>query len=176
MLPAHSAIIDAEIVVCDSDGRPDFNALMRGETDDLCAWCFDLLDLDDRDLRRSPLTKRKALLNHLLIEADDHVLRYSTDFSDPHALLLGVERLGLEGIVSKKKNQQYRSGKNPGWVKVKCPTWARGSQEPGRAIQQGWSRGTEGPWLLKSYGPISGLHTPLLSRAVDLSVELARAG
>jgi bifunctional non-homologous end joining protein LigD len=109
---------------------------MRGETDDLYAWCFDLLNLDHRDLRRNPLTERKALLNDLLIEADDHVLRYSTDFSDPHALLVGVERLGLEGIVSKKKNQQYRSGKNSGWVKVKCPTWREAHKNRGELFSK----------------------------------------
>jgi bifunctional non-homologous end joining protein LigD len=45
-LPVRSAIIDAEIVVCDSDGKPDFNALMEGQREDLCAWCFDLLELN----------------------------------------------------------------------------------------------------------------------------------
>jgi ATP-dependent DNA ligase len=43
-LPAKSAIIDAEIVVCDSDGKPDFKALMDGAARELCAWCFDLLE------------------------------------------------------------------------------------------------------------------------------------
>lgn len=122
MLPAHTAIIDAEIVVCDSDGRPDFGDLMRGQTENLCARCFDLIDLDDRDLRRKPLVERKALVRDLLIEADDHVLRYSTEFDDPHRLLVSADRMGLEGIVSKKKSQGYVSGKNTGWVKVKCPT------------------------------------------------------
>jgi bifunctional non-homologous end joining protein LigD len=65
-LPTHSAIIDAEIVVCDSDGKPDFQALMEGATGDLCAWCFDLLELNGRGLRRRTLIERKAMLRHLL--------------------------------------------------------------------------------------------------------------
>jgi hypothetical protein len=39
----HTAIIDAEIVVCDDDERPSFGALMAGKQTALCAWCFDLL-------------------------------------------------------------------------------------------------------------------------------------
>ena len=77
-LPADSAIIDAEIVVCDSDGKPDLKALMEGATGgDLCAWCFDLLELNGRGLRRRTLIERKAMLRHLLNKADDHVLRFS---------------------------------------------------------------------------------------------------
>jgi bifunctional non-homologous end joining protein LigD len=53
-LPAQSAIIDAELVASDSDGNPDFNALMGGERQNLCAWCFDLLELDGCDLH-SPI-------------------------------------------------------------------------------------------------------------------------
>lgn len=70
-LPRSSAIIDAEIVVCATDGTPDFGALMAGNYERLCAWCFDLPELDGQDLRPMPLTERKALLLNLLIEADD---------------------------------------------------------------------------------------------------------
>ena len=100
-LPARSAIIDAEIVVCDSDGKPDFKALMDGTPGDLCAWCFDLLEINGRGLRRRKLIERKAMLRHLLNRADDHVLRFSETFPDPIKLLAAAERQGLEGIVSK---------------------------------------------------------------------------
>ena len=53
----------------------------------------------------------------------DHVLRFSEPFADPVRLLAAAERQGLEGIVSKLGHQPYRSGKNPGWVKVKCRAW-----------------------------------------------------
>jgi bifunctional non-homologous end joining protein LigD len=119
-LPAASAIIDAEIVVCDSDGKPDFKALMEGMPGDLCAWCFDLLELNGKGLRRRALIERKAILRHLLNKADDHVLRFSETFPNPVALLAAANKAGLEGIVSKLCTQPYRSGKNPGWVKVKC--------------------------------------------------------
>ena len=128
-LPADLAIVDAEIVVCDSDGKPDFKALMEGATGDLCAWCFDLLELNDHGLRRRTLIERKAMLRHLLNKADDHVLRFSEPFPDPVKLLAAAESQGLEGIVSKLGHQPYRSGKNPGWVKVKCRAWREANKD-----------------------------------------------
>ena len=99
-LPTASAIVDAEIVVCDSDGKPDFKALMGGAPNDLCAWCFDLLELNGHGLRRRKLIERKAMLRHLLNKADDHTLRFSETFADPGRLLVAAESQGLEGIVS----------------------------------------------------------------------------
>jgi bifunctional non-homologous end joining protein LigD len=91
---------------------------MDGATRDLCAWCFDLLELNNHGLRRRKLIERKAMLRHLLNKADDHTLRFSDTFADPGRLLAAAESQGLEGIVSKLTSQPYRSGKNPGWVKV----------------------------------------------------------
>ena len=122
-LPCRAAIIDAEVVVCDSDGKPDFTALMARSTENLCCWCFDLLSLDGRDVRGKPLTERKGLLRDLLIAADDDTLRYSDDFEEAEKLLAVAEKMGLEGIVSKKADQSYVPGKNLGWIKVKTSTW-----------------------------------------------------
>jgi bifunctional non-homologous end joining protein LigD len=122
-LPTHSAIIDAEIVICDSDGKPDFNALMERRTEALCAWCFDLLEINGRGLRRRSLIERRAMLRHLINRADDHVLRFSETFPDPTKLLKVANAAGLEGVVSKLRSQPYRSGRNPGWIKVKCHDW-----------------------------------------------------
>lgn len=96
-LPCRSTVMDAEVVVCAKDGRPDFAALMAGDKEGLCAWCFDLMELDGRDLRPLPLIERKALLRELLIEADDDTLRYSEEFPEPVHLLEVAEKLGLEG-------------------------------------------------------------------------------
>ena len=128
-LPTRSAIIDAEIVVCDSDGKPDFKALMENAAGELCAWCFDLLELNGHGLRRRTLIERKAMLRHLLNKADDHVLRFSETFADPVKLLDLANTAGLEGVVSKLANQPYRSGKNPGWVKVKCSSWREANKD-----------------------------------------------
>ena len=128
-LPCRSAIIDAEVVVCDSDGRPDFTALMARSTENLCCWCFDLLSFNGRDIRGLPLTERKALLRDLLIAADDDTLRYSDEFEDAEKLLAVAEKMGLEGIVSKNGAQPYLSGRNPGWIKVKTSAWRAANKD-----------------------------------------------
>ncbi len=122
-LPLCSAIIDAEAVACDEDGKPDIEILMQNSAGTLCAWCFDLLELNGRDLRPLPLVERRIHLRHLLAKADEHALRYSADFHDPVTLLAAAEQQGLEGVISKLTYQPYRSGKNPGWIKVKTATW-----------------------------------------------------
>ena len=68
-------------------------------------------------------------LRQLLIDADNRLLRFSDDFLDPEKLLAAAERMGLEGIVSKRRDQHYRSGKNPGWVKMKTATWRAANRE-----------------------------------------------
>jgi ATP-dependent DNA ligase len=69
------------------------------------------------------------MLRHLLNKADDHVLRFSEPFPDPVKLLAAAETQGLEGIVSKLGHQPYRSGKNPGWIKVKCRAWRESNRD-----------------------------------------------
>ena len=128
-LPARSAIIDAEIVVCDDDDRPSFGALMAGKQTTLCAWCFDLMGLDGHNLRTEPLDSRRERLRQLLIDGGNRLLRFSDDFTDPQKLLAAADRMGLEGIVSKRRDQFYRSGKNPAWIKVKTATWRAANRE-----------------------------------------------
>jgi bifunctional non-homologous end joining protein LigD len=85
-------------------------------------WAFDILELNGRDLRPAPLTKRKLALEKVVNKAQDHRLRLSEHFDDGVALLASAERMGLEGVVSKRRDAPYRSG--PGdWIKVKCTTW-----------------------------------------------------
>jgi bifunctional non-homologous end joining protein LigD len=121
-LLAHSTIIDGELVACDVAGKPDFKALM-GRSANVCVWCFDLMALDGRDLRALPLVERRAMLRELVIGSRDDKLRFSEDFADPVKLLQVSESMGLEGIVSKRAEQPYVSGANPGWVKVKTRSW-----------------------------------------------------
>ncbi len=130
LLPCRSVIIDAEAVVCDEEGIPDFNRLMSHHRDeDLCAWCFDLLELNGKDLRLLPLIKRRQCLEVLLSSVKHSVLRYSCEFSDPITLLEAADRMGLEGIVCKRVDQRYVSGNNPGWVKVKTDAWRAANRD-----------------------------------------------
>ena len=83
-------------------------------------WAFDLLELNGRDLRELPLTNRKLALEKLITKARDH--RFSENFDDGVKLLASAERMGLEGIVSKRRDASYRSSPG-GWIKVKCHAW-----------------------------------------------------
>ncbi|AHB48165.1 ATP-dependent DNA ligase [Hyphomicrobium nitrativorans NL23] len=122
-LPVKSCVIDAEGVALDAAGRPDFRALAGGQKHDRVAWCFDLLVVDERDLRELTLVKRRLRLGALLKKARSEVLRLSEPFPDPLKLLEALDEAGLEGVVSKRTDQPYVSGKNRGWIKVKCHVW-----------------------------------------------------
>ena len=128
-LPVTSCIIDSELVACDKDGNPNFYELMRATRHGCCAWCFDLLELDGTDHTMAPLEYRRHLLSKLLKRAKSDTLRMSENFRDPIALLKAAETHGLEGIVSKLREDCYRSGKNPGWVKVKTAAWRSANSE-----------------------------------------------
>jgi bifunctional non-homologous end joining protein LigD len=122
-------ILDGEIVALDHNGAPDFAALQAalsdGETDDLVFFAFDLLFAEGEDLRALPLADRKARLETLLATAnqDEALLRYVDHFeTGGDAVLRSACRMSLEGIVSKRLDAPYRSGRGEGWTKSKCRT------------------------------------------------------
>jgi bifunctional non-homologous end joining protein LigD len=86
-------IIDAELVGCDADGVPDFHALTTGNNHGCCAFCFDLMMVDGKDVRAEPLEQRRERLQLLLARADGDLLRLSESFDDPHKLLEAAVRL-----------------------------------------------------------------------------------
>ena len=120
-LPVQSAIIDGELTACDYRDVPDFRALHFRDVEDhhLCVWAFDILQVNGVDLREVPLTERKYALEKVIYKANDHTLRLSETFEDGVKLLASCEQMGLEGIVSKKRDAPYLSGKCD-WIKVKC--------------------------------------------------------
>ena len=129
-------IIDAELVGCDADGIPDFHALTTGNAHGCRAWCFDLMMIDGKDVRAEPLEERRARLETLLAGADQDLLRLSESFDDPVKLLEAAMKLGLEGIVSKRREQSYRSGPNSGWVKVKTAAWRDANRDRWEMFQR----------------------------------------
>lgn len=135
-LPCKTCILDAEGVALDSEGRPDFRALVGGQKHSRVAWCFDLLEIDGRDMRPFPLLTRRVRLAALLKKAGNELLRMSDSFPDPLKLLAALDERGLEGIVSKKSDQPYVSGKNRGWIKVKCHSWRGNDRDRGEMFSQ----------------------------------------
>ena len=129
-------VFDGEIVALDSQARPDFAglqaALSSGKTGKLVFFLFDAMFAAGEDLRALPLRDRKAALKRLLNKADDR-LRYVDHFeSGGDAVLRSACRMDLEGIVSKRLDAPYRSGRGDDWVKSKC----RGGQE---VVIAGWT-------------------------------------
>ncbi|MGH7074050.1 MAG: DNA ligase D [Stellaceae bacterium] len=125
-LPGREFALDGEIAVFDDDGRSNFGrlqeALSANRQERLALVAFDLLHLDGIDLGAAPLIQRKGVLETLLKGvADPARLRYS-DHQEGHgaALLRHACELNLEGIVSKRAESPYRSGRGGDWLKAKC--------------------------------------------------------
>jgi bifunctional non-homologous end joining protein LigD len=123
-LPADTALIDGELVVENDHGASDFSALQAdlsaGRRDRFVFYAFDLLHLDGVDLRQAPLTERKTALERLLA-GQAGVLRFSESFDEDGAMIIEHAcRLSLEGVVSKRRDAPYRSGRGKDWIKSKC--------------------------------------------------------
>ena len=125
-LPAQAALIDGEIVVETEAGRSDFSSLQAdlkaGRTDRMAYFAFDLLHLNGVDFTTRPLTARKAALRALLADAPaDGRLRYSEHLDDPGDVVLAHAcKMSLEGVISKRADAPYRSGRAGDWIKSKC--------------------------------------------------------
>jgi bifunctional non-homologous end joining protein LigD len=127
-LPTKSCLIDGELIAACRRGLPDFLALLHGRHVPVCVYCFDLLELNRRDLREQPLVYWRAQLEALLARAKCNLIRFSEAFPDANALLAEYARLGLEGIVAKRRDAPYWSGTRSGWIKVKTPEWKAANQ------------------------------------------------
>jgi bifunctional non-homologous end joining protein LigD len=123
-LPARTALIDGEIVIEDENGISTFSglqaALKTGERERFIYYVFDLLHRDGRDLTGLPLIERKAELARL-IGKQRGAIRYSEHFEGDGALVLRRAcEISLEGIVSKRVDAPYRSGRSETFIKTKC--------------------------------------------------------
>ena len=116
-----SFVLDGEAVLLGVDGISDFNGLHSRKYDgEVQFYAFDILVDNGEDLRRLPLSMRKASLARLLERRVDGI--FLSDFEQGeigqdlfrHACLMG-----LEGLVSKHRDRAYRAGRSPNWVKVK---------------------------------------------------------
>jgi bifunctional non-homologous end joining protein LigD len=125
-------------VACDDDGLPSFDRLRyRCHDDAVFLYAFDLIELNGDDLRREPLTVRKATLASLLGKAAPG-LRYNEHMErdDGETVFRHACKLGLEGIVSKRKDSPYRSGRSTDWLKMKNPNAAAVTRE----AEEDWGR------------------------------------
>jgi bifunctional non-homologous end joining protein LigD len=83
---------------------------------------FDLIELDGADMRRDPLAVRKATLERMLARAAPGIrFNEHLDEEDGPLVFHHACKLGLEGIVSKRRDSVYSSGRSPHWIKSKNP-------------------------------------------------------
>jgi bifunctional non-homologous end joining protein LigD len=124
-LPVGTALIDGELVHLAANGTTNFSglqdAIASGKTGALNFFAFDLPYRDGWDLTQASLEDRKAALADLIPPDAEGMLRYSDhQIGQGPAVLRQASSLGLEGIVSKRRDAPYRSGRGGSWLKVKC--------------------------------------------------------
>jgi bifunctional non-homologous end joining protein LigD len=119
-----TAVLDGEAVVIGEHGIADYQALRRElsktGTSRLAYHAFDILYLDGFDLRDVPLLERKRLLAELLKDAPAQISFVDYIEADGETVFEHACRLGAEGIVSKRKDSRYNSGRRDAWIKRKC--------------------------------------------------------
>ena len=120
---ASSFVVDGEAVLLGVDGVSDFDGLHSRRHDaEVQLYAFDALMLDGEDLRRLPLSMRKANLARLLRGRPEGI--FISDFEQGEIgpdLFRKACEFGLEGLVSKRRDRAYRAGTSPNWIKVKNP-------------------------------------------------------
>lgn len=133
---AADLVVDAELVVCDEMGRPQWDRLhrrhaarsaktiaARASADPACLFAFDLLWLDGEDYRHFPLSIRKMMLARTVrdcprVKAAEHFE------NSPTPLWQMALQLELEGIVAKDASSVYSAGRSTRWQKIKTPAGA----------------------------------------------------
>ncbi|MFZ0456950.1 MAG: DNA ligase [Rhodoplanes sp.] len=129
-LRSRSVILDGEAVACDEDGISNFDRLRhRHHERSVFLYAFDLIELNGDDLRREPLEVRKATLTSLLAKACPGIRINEHIEADGPTVFAHACKMGLEGIVSKRKDSTYRSGRSRDWLKSKNPACAAAKRE-----------------------------------------------
>jgi bifunctional non-homologous end joining protein LigD len=128
-------LIDGEAVVSDESGIADFEQLHSREHDkSAMLWAFDLLEWNGEDLRPLPLDERKSKLAKLL-KASRHSGIVLNEYleADGERAFWHACNLGFEGIISKRRDSRYVSGRGKSWLKVKNEC-ARRAAVPGSSV------------------------------------------
>lgn len=118
---------DGEIVMLNGEGVPDFQALQNAfdsvRTGGIIYYLFDLPYCGGMDLRALPLQDRRQRLETVLHQADGkhESVRFSESFAaDAEGIVASACKMGLEGIIGKRKSASYTSGRSTDWIKLKC--------------------------------------------------------
>jgi bifunctional non-homologous end joining protein LigD len=122
-LEIDSGWLDGEIVVMNKQGVPDFNLLQnafdKSTSDRIEYFVFDAPFLNGVDLRKIPLWSRRALLKKALSNAPE-LVHFSEAFDQaPWQMFDAACQMGLEGVMAKKRDSPYTSGRTEAWLKLK---------------------------------------------------------
>jgi bifunctional non-homologous end joining protein LigD len=170
-LEAVSVVLDGELVALDADGRPSFQALQHRSAHPghaIVYYAFDVLHLDGRDLTGAPLRARRELLPR--VTGRSGILLSAELAGSAADVIAAVSRLGLEGVIAKRRDSRYDAGQRSGaWVKLKLDQqqeFVVGGYRPGPhgvdALLVGFYQGRE----LRFAGKVRAGFTPHLRREV----------
>lgn len=121
-LKVESILLDGEAVICDDMGVADFDRLhSRCFDKEAIMYAFDLLELNGAEVGHEPMEDRKNKLAKLLRKPPHGVLLNEHTDDDGELIFRHACKMGLEGIVSKRRDLPYRSGRAKSWIKVKNP-------------------------------------------------------
>jgi bifunctional non-homologous end joining protein LigD len=126
-VPANHLVVDGETIFPDSRGASDHDALKEAlgagrQSHRFLFYLFDLMRLDSFDLRAAPPLTRKRILAKLIRDVGLPIL-YSDHMEEKGQVMFDHAcKIGLEGVVSKRMDAPYRSGRGESWIKVKCVT------------------------------------------------------
>jgi bifunctional non-homologous end joining protein LigD len=124
VLPVTHLVLDGEVIVPTKTGHSDFGALEAelgaGRSKRFVFYVFDILHINGLSLRDCRLEDRKTVLEELLRDQDGSI-RFSEHLDGGgEPLFKRACRLELEGLVSKRKDSKYRSGRSADWTKRTC--------------------------------------------------------
>jgi bifunctional non-homologous end joining protein LigD len=191
-----NAVLDAEIVAFDDDGKNSFEALQQrmnltnereikrtAQKVPVAMVAFDLLWLDGNDVTGLPLEQRRELLTTIVEE--DHRLQLITHVEGSGTAFTETARtLGLEGVVAKRTGSRYLPGKRlPDWRKIKL-TNTQDCMILGWTPGQGGRAGSFGALLVGAYdegrllrvGQVgTGFTGSMLDRLMQMLAPLVRS-
>lgn len=116
---------DGEIVVHDENGKPNFGMLQLAfdgsNTAEIVYFVFDVPYCKGYDMRAVPLETRRAVLKAVLAKAPSDMVRFSEEFgNNPQELVIAACKMGLEGVIGKRRDSRYVERRSPEWIKLKC--------------------------------------------------------
>lgn len=118
-----NVILDGEMVVFDQQGRSDFSLLLdciKQQKKNFSFVIFDILAIDEFDLRQKKQIARKNLLKDTLTNSSSNLIFSEHIFDKGQECFNLAKEKGLEGIIAKNALSEYAGNRNGDWLKIKC--------------------------------------------------------